>query len=70
MGDGGNFPGQTNFRHALERYLDSMREIYTRMPDDWRLFIEHKMFEPAFYSTVISDWGTSYHCATELGEKA
>ena len=40
------------------------------MPDDWRLFIEHKFYEPAFYSTVINDWGTSYHCARELGPKA
>ena len=70
VGDGSNFAGQSNFRHALERYLESMREIYAALPDDWRLFIEHKLFEPAFYSTVINDWGTSYICARELGEKA
>lgn len=70
VGDGSNFAGQSNFRAALERYLDSMREIYAAVPDDWRLFIEHKFFEPAFYSTVINDWGTSYYCARELGEKA
>jgi len=70
VGDGSNFAGQSNFRNALERYLDSMREIYAAIPDDWRLFIEHKFFEPAFYSTVINDWGTSYYCARELGEKA
>ena len=70
VGDGSNFAGQSNFRNALERYLDSMREIYAATPDDWRLFIEHKMYEPAFYSTVINDWGTSYYCARELGEKA
>jgi L-rhamnose isomerase/sugar isomerase len=70
VGDGSNFAGQSNFRGALERYLESMREIYAAIPDDWRLFIEHKMYEPAFYSTVISDWGTSYYCARELGEKA
>lgn len=70
VGDGSNFAGQSNFRRALERYLDSMREIYAAIPNDWRLFIEHKMYEPAFYSTVISDWGTSYYCARELGEKA
>ena len=28
------------------------------------------MFEPAFYSTVVQDWGTNYLIATELGEKA
>jgi len=70
VGDGGNFPGQQNFRQALERYLESMREIYQGIPADWRLFIEHKFYEPAFYSTVINDWGVSYHCARELGPKA
>jgi L-rhamnose isomerase/sugar isomerase len=70
VGDGSNFAGQSNFRKALERYLESMREIYAAVPDDWRLFIEHKLFEPAFYSSVISDWGTNYYCAKELGDKA
>jgi L-rhamnose isomerase/sugar isomerase len=70
IGDGGNFPGQQHFRNALERYLESMREIYRALPDDWRLFIEHKLYEPAFYSTVINDWGVSYYCARELGPKA
>jgi L-rhamnose isomerase/sugar isomerase len=70
IGDGGNFPGQQHFRKTLERYLESMREIYRGLPDDWRLFIEHKLYEPAFYSTVINDWGVSYYCARELGPKA
>lgn len=70
VGDGSNFAGQSNFRGALERYLDSVREIYAAVPDDWKLFIEHKFFEPAFYSSVINDWGTSYICAKELGDKA
>lgn len=70
VGDGGNFPGQQHFRRALENYLDSMREIYAELPDDWRIFIEHKLYEPSFYSTVINDWGTSYYCARELGPKA
>jgi len=47
-----------------------MGEIYQALPDDWRLFIEHKFYEPAFYSTVINDWGVSYHCARQLGAKA
>lgn len=70
IGDGSNFAGQTNFRRAFENYLDSMREIYAALPGDWRMYIEHKLFEPAFYSTVISDWGSNYIAATELGEKA
>ncbi|QKX17607.1 L-rhamnose catabolism isomerase [Microbulbifer sp. YPW1] len=70
IGDGSNHPGQQHFQRGLERYLDSMREIYAALPDDWQVFIEHKMFEPAFYSTVIQDWGTNVLCAMELGEKA
>jgi len=70
VADGGNFPGQMHFRRALERYLESVREIYNALPDDWRVFLEHKFYEPAFYSTVINDWGTSYYCASQLGPKA
>jgi L-rhamnose isomerase/sugar isomerase len=70
IGDGSNFPGQVNFARAFARYLDSMREIYAELPEDWRLFTEHKMYEPAFYSTVVQDWGTNYIIAQELGPKA
>jgi L-rhamnose isomerase/sugar isomerase len=70
VGDGANFPGQHNLRGALERYLDSMRGIYAALPADWLMYIEHKLFEPAFYATTIADWGTSFACATELGAKA
>ncbi|HMF02409.1 MAG TPA: L-rhamnose catabolism isomerase [Terriglobia bacterium] len=70
IADGGNFPGQLHSRRALERYLESMHAIYKALPDNWRVFLEHKLYEPAFYSTVINDWGTSYYCARELGPKA
>jgi L-rhamnose isomerase/sugar isomerase len=70
VGDGSNFAGQSNMTLALDRYLGSMREVYAALPDDWRVFIEHKLYEPAFYSTVISDWGTSFAAALELGPKA
>jgi L-rhamnose isomerase/sugar isomerase len=70
VGDGSNFPGQVNFTTVFEHYLDAMREIYAGLPDDWKLFTEHKMYEPAFYSTVVQDWGTNYLIASTLGEKA
>ena len=70
VGDGANFPGQNNLRATLERYLESMRGIYSALPADWMVYIEHKLFEPAFYATTIADWGTSFACATELGPKA
>ena len=70
IGDGSNFPGQQSFSGAFGRYLDSLKEIYAALPSDWRLFTEHKMYEPAFYSTVVQDWGTNYIIARELGDKA
>jgi len=70
IADGANFPGQHHLTRAFERYLDSARQIYAALPDDWLMFIEHKLFEPAFYATVINDWGTSYIAATRLGDKA
>ena len=70
VGDGANFPGQSHFIRQFERYLDSAQTIYNALPNDWRLFTEHKMYEPAFYSTVVQDWGSNYLIAQELGEKA
>ena len=70
IGDGSNFPGQVNFADQFGHYLDSMKSIYAALPDDWRLYTEHKMYEPAFYSTVVQDWGTNYLIARELGDKA
>ena len=70
IGDGSNFPGQQDFTRQFDRYLGSLQAIYKGLPEDWQLFTEHKMYEPAFYSTVVQDWGTNYLIATELGPKA
>jgi L-rhamnose isomerase/sugar isomerase len=70
IGDGANFPGQSHLGRAFERYLESAASIYRALPGDWRMFIEHKMYEPAFYATVIQDWGSSLMAAQALGPKA
>ncbi|MFT3727903.1 MAG: TIM barrel protein [Terricaulis sp.] len=70
IGDGTNFPGQQSFAKSFDRYLDSAAQIYAALPGDWRMLLEHKMYEPAFYSTVISDWGSSLMAAQQLGDKA
>jgi L-rhamnose isomerase/sugar isomerase len=70
VGDGTNFPGQQDLARSLDRYLDAAAQVYAALPDGWRMLLEHKMFEPAFYSTVISDWGSSILAAQELGPKA
>ncbi len=70
IADGANFPGQSNLARVFDYYLESLRSIYAALPGNWLVFLEHKMYEPAFYATVISDWGSSFMAATELGDKA
>ena len=70
IADGSNFPGQANLNAAFDRYVESLKAIYDGLPNDWLVFLEHKLYEPAFYSTVISDWGSNFMAATELGPKA
>lgn len=70
LADGGSFPGQQHLRRALDRVIDSLQRVYAALPAHWRLFVEHKPFEPAFYSTVVQDWGTSWMIAQALGPQA
>ncbi|NHB76033.1 L-rhamnose catabolism isomerase [Rhodobacter sp. M37P] len=70
IGDGTNFAGQQSLSGMFENYLKAMEEVYAALPPNMGLFIEHKMYEPAFYSTVISDWGASLMAAQHLGPQA
>lgn len=70
VGDGSNFPGQQDLSRAFDRYLEAAGDIYAALPEDWLMLLEHKLYEPAFYSTVISDWGSSILAAQSLGPKA
>jgi L-rhamnose isomerase/sugar isomerase len=70
IGDGTNFPGQQDFTHSLDRYIGAVTQIYAALPTDWRMFLEHKLYEPAVYSTVNPDWGTSILVAQQLGSQA
>jgi L-rhamnose isomerase/sugar isomerase len=70
LSDGSSFPGQLNFRRAFENTLEGLHEIYAALPDDWKVFVEYKAFEPNFYSMTVGDWGQSLLYANKLGEKA
>ena len=70
LADGSSFPGQLNFREAFQNTLASLKEIYKHLPEDWKMFVEYKCFEPNFYSTTIADWGQSLLLANKLGDKA
>ena len=70
LADGSNYPGQMSLRKSFERVLDGLRDVYAALPAGWRLFTEHKPYEPAFYATVVQDWGSSLLLAQALGERA
>lgn len=70
LADGSNYPGQMHLRKSFERVRDGLQQVYVALPDDWRLFTEHKPYEPAFYATVVQDWGSSLLLAQALGERA
>jgi L-rhamnose isomerase / sugar isomerase len=70
LSDGSCFPGQLNFRNAFERTLECLREIYSKLPSDWKMFVEYKASEPNFYSMTVGDWGQSYLYTNKLGAKA
>ncbi len=69
LADGSCFPGQQDFRRAFERTSYSLRKIHDKLPGGWRMFTEHKPYEPNFYSTVVADWGSSLLLAQQAGEK-
>ena len=70
LSDGSNFPGQLNFRKAFQNTLESLKEVYAALPNDWKMFVEYKAFEPNFYSMTVGDWGQSLLYASKLGDKA
>ncbi len=70
LSDGSSFPGQLNFRKAFQHLLQGLKEIYTALPADWKMFVEYKAFEPNFYSMTVGDWGQSLLYASKLGPKA
>jgi L-rhamnose isomerase / sugar isomerase len=70
LADGTNYPGQDDLRGRRRRLLESLQGIYADLPEDMRLLIEYKFFEPAFYSTDLPDWGTALLMATRLGPQA
>jgi L-rhamnose isomerase/sugar isomerase len=68
--DGMNHPGQASLRRQFDRVADCLREIHDALPAGWVMFTEHKPYEPAFYSTVVADWGSSLLLAQAAGPRA
>jgi L-rhamnose isomerase/sugar isomerase len=70
LADGTNHPGQASFRRQFDRVAGCLRQIHDSLPEGWLLFTEHKPYEPAFYSTVVADWGSSLLLAQAAGPNA
>ncbi|BEP13985.1 L-rhamnose isomerase [Acidothermaceae bacterium B102] len=68
--DGTNYPGQDSIRERQDRLAAALQEVYDRLGPDQRMLLEYKLFEPAFYTMDVPDWGTSYMHCMNLGEKA
>ena len=68
--DGTNFPGQGNFRQRKHWMEEALKEVCNTLNNNQRMLIEYKFFEPGFYHTDLTDWGTAYVMAKKLGNKA
>ncbi|MFI2780350.1 L-rhamnose isomerase [Streptomyces sp. ALB3] len=68
--DGTNYPGQDDIAGRQDRLAEALAEVYERLGDHQRMLLEYKLFEPAFYTTDVPDWGTSYAHCLKLGPRA
>lgn len=68
--DGTDYPGQADFRERKNLAHECFRIIHDAMPDNMRMLIEYKPFEPAFYHTDIADWGMAYVFCKKAGPRA
>jgi L-rhamnose isomerase / sugar isomerase len=68
--DGTNYAGQDSFVERRHRMQECLSETHEAMPENMRMLLEYKFFEPAFYHTDLSDWGTALTMCQKLGEKA
>ena len=68
--DGTNYAGQDSFAGRRHRMIECLGEVYGAMPDDMRMLLEYKPYEPAFYHTDLADWGAALTACQRLGERA
>jgi L-rhamnose isomerase/sugar isomerase len=70
LADGTSYPGQDSFRERKRRLERTLQQVCEALGEGMRLLVEYKFFEPAFYHTDISDWGTAYLLSRKLGAQA
>ena len=65
--DGTNYPGQDDIRGPAGPAGRRAAAVYARLGHDQRMLLEYKLFEPAFYTTDVPDWGTVARALHALG---
>ena len=70
LADGTNYAGQDDLAARKQRLEEGLAQTYAMLPDDARMLIEYKFFEPAFYHTDLADWGTAYAMSLKCGPRA
>ena len=68
--DGTNYAGQDSFVERRHRMRECLSEAYAAMPENMRMLLEYKPFEPAFYHTDLPDWGAALTMCHRLGDRA
>ena len=68
--DGTNYAGQDSFVERRRRMRECLTEAYEAMPENMRMLLEYKPFEPAFYHTDLPDWGAALAMCQKLGDRA
>ena len=68
--DGTNYAGQDSFTDRRHRMVECLDEVYKAMPENMRMLLEYKPYEPAFYHTDLADWGAALTVSQRLGERA
>ncbi len=68
--DGTNYAGQDDLRSRKRHMRSALKRVHDALPDDARMLVEYKLFEPAFYATDLFDWGAVYAHCLAIGDKA
>ncbi|GHF37375.1 L-rhamnose isomerase/sugar isomerase [Deinococcus metalli] len=68
--DGTNYAGQDDLRRRKHAMRAALKRVHDALPEDGRMLVEYKLFEPAFYYTDLFDWGAAYAHCVAIGDRA
>ncbi|MGD8781397.1 MAG: L-rhamnose isomerase [Ignavibacteria bacterium] len=70
LADGTNYAGQDDVAKRKDFLEHGLKLTYDNLPENSRMLIEYKFFEPAFYHTDLADWGMAYAMSLKCGSQA